>query len=97
MSMQDLRIEGAAYEPLDDKKLKSASFAAVAVGAGFIRRAIAEFIRYRAFRAAEAKLSGLDDRMLRDIGLHRTEIKSALLNDRQERLNGARYFEPPIV
>ena len=97
MSTQNIQIQGAAYDPLTNEKLKSASVAAVAASKGVIRRAIAEFIRYRAFRAAEARLNTLDDRMLKDIGLDRSEIRSALLNIRHERLNGARYFEPPIV
>lgn len=97
MSTQNIQVERAAYNALTKEKLKSASTSAVAAGAGFIRRAIAEFIRYRAFKAAEAKLYDLDSRMLKDIGLDRSEIRSALLNARQERINGARYFEPPIV
>jgi uncharacterized protein YjiS (DUF1127 family) len=97
MSTQNIQIEGAAYDALTNEKLKSASTAAVAAGKGLIWRAIAGIIRHRALKAAEAKLHGLDDRMLKDIGLDRSEIKSALLNARQERLNGARYFEPPIV
>jgi len=97
MSTRNMQIAGAAYDTLTKEKLKSASTSAVAAGAGFVRRAIAEFIRYRAFKAAEAKLYDLDSRMLKDIGLDRSEIRSALLNARQERINGARYFEPPIV
>ncbi len=97
MSTQNIQIQGAAYDAVTNEKLKSASSAAVAAGKGIIWRAIAEFIRYRAFRAAEAKLYGLDDRMLKDIGLDRSEIRSALINAREERINGARYFEPPLV
>ena len=96
MSTQNIPVEGAAFDAIDNDKLKSASVAAVAASTGFIRGAIAAFIRYRALRAAEAKLLALDDRMLRDIGLHRTEVRSALHNARQERLNGARYGEPPL-
>ncbi|MGE0767569.1 MAG: DUF1127 domain-containing protein [Hyphomicrobiaceae bacterium] len=36
--------------------------------------------RFRAFKAARAELMALDDRMLRDIGLDRSEITSALLD-----------------
>lgn len=97
MSTQNLQIEGAAYDALTKEKLKSASTNTVAAGAGFVRRAITGFIRYRAFKAAEAKLYDLDSRMLKDIGLDRSEIRSALLNARHERINGSRYFEPPIV
>jgi uncharacterized protein YjiS (DUF1127 family) len=97
MSTQNIRIGVTDYDGVTKEKLKSASTNAVAAGAGFIRHAITEFIRYRAFKAAEAKLNELDNRMLKDIGLDRSEIRSALLNARLERLNGARYFEPPIV
>ena len=77
MSTQDMRIEGTAYDALT--KLNSASAAAFAAGQCVIRRALAEFICYRAFRVAEAQLMALDDRMLEDIGLDRGEIRSALL------------------
>lgn len=97
MSTQNIQIQGVAYDALTNEKLKSASTAAVAASKGAIWTAVAEFIRYRAFRAAEKKRHSLDDRMLKDIGLGRSEIRSALLNAGQERLNGARYFEPPIV
>jgi uncharacterized protein YjiS (DUF1127 family) len=97
MSTQNIQIEVTAYDAVTKEKLKSASTSAVAVGAGFIRRAVAEFIRYRALKVAEAKLYDLDSRMLKDIGLDRSEIRSALLNARHERINGSRYFEPPIV
>jgi uncharacterized protein YjiS (DUF1127 family) len=41
--------------------------------------------RYRAFKAARAELMVLDDRMLRDIGINRSEITSVLLDARGER------------
>jgi uncharacterized protein YjiS (DUF1127 family) len=97
MSTQNIQIERRAFEALTNEELKSASTAAVKAGKGVIWRMIAKFIRYRAFRAAEARLNDLDNRMLKDIGLHRSEIRSALLNAHQERVNGSRYFEPPIV
>jgi uncharacterized protein YjiS (DUF1127 family) len=97
MSTQNIHIQAAPFEGIANENLKSASTAAVAASKGFIWRVIAEFIRYRAFRAAEKKLHALDDRMLKDIGLDRSEIRSALVNAREERINGARYFEPPLV
>lgn len=45
---------------------------------------VAECIRRRAIRRAEAQLRGLDDRMLRDIGLTRSEIHVAVRSTEQE-------------
>jgi uncharacterized protein YjiS (DUF1127 family) len=97
MSTQNIHIQAAPFEGIANEKLKSASTAAVAASKGFLWGLIAEFIRYRAFKVAEARLNDLDDRMLKDIGLNRSEIQSALMNSGHERINGARYFEPPIV
>jgi len=58
------------------------------------RQWLAEYVRHRAFIRAEKELMGLDDRMLRDIGLSRSEIASAVRNPEQERLNGARASAP---
>jgi hypothetical protein len=41
---------------------------------------VAQRILERAYREAEKKLMGLDDRMLRDIGLNHCEIASAVRN-----------------
>jgi uncharacterized protein YjiS (DUF1127 family) len=59
-----------------------------------VRRTLGRYIRHRAIRRAEKELMGLDDRMLRDIGLSRSEIGSAVRNPEQERLNGAM---PPLA
>jgi len=59
-----------------------------------VRRTLGRYIRNRAIRRAEKELMALDDRMLRDIGISRTEIGSAVRNPGQERLNGA---IPPLT
>jgi uncharacterized protein YjiS (DUF1127 family) len=54
----------------------------------FISRAgrmLARHLLERAYRNAEKKLMELDDRMLRDIGLSRSEIASAVRSYEQER------------
>lgn len=84
MSTHDIQIEGTVDDALT--KLNSASKAAIAAGKCLVWRAIADFICYRALQAAEAELMALDDRMLKDIGLDRSEIKSVLLNARQDLL-----------
>ena len=43
---------------------------------------------HRARRLAKAKLNALDDRMLRDIGLDRSEIRSMLTDSARERTRG---------
>jgi len=54
---------------------------------GFLERSVAEVLRYRALRVAEKELHALDDRMLKDIGIDRSEIKSALSGAAQQRSN----------
>ena len=55
-----------------------------------LRDRIASFIAYRALKAAEAELQSLDNRMLKDIGLDRSEIGSILRDRAHERENGRR-------
>ena len=53
--------------------------------AAYVRRAASDLVRYRAFRKAEKELHALDDRMLKDIGIDRSEIKSVLSSSAAQR------------
>lgn len=44
--------------------------------AGFAAQLGARFARYKLFRATLSEMSVLSDRELRDLGLHRSQIKS---------------------
>jgi uncharacterized protein YjiS (DUF1127 family) len=52
--------------------------------------AIANYVAHRALRRAEAQLAALDDRTLKDIGLDRSEIRSVLLDQANERRTRAK-------
>jgi uncharacterized protein YjiS (DUF1127 family) len=54
-----------------------------------LRHMLNRFLHEHALRRAEQELMKLDDRMLRDIGLSRSEVASAVRNPEQERINGA--------
>ena len=54
-----------------------------------IRHAMQSIESYRAHRASKAELMALDELTLRDIGLDRSEIESALENRGNERRNGS--------
>lgn len=95
MTSHNLHIAGSAYDAIPNDNLNSAPSAAMAKGSGLLMKAIGEFLRFRAFRKAEKQLMNLDDRMLKDIGLDRTEIRSALINARHERLNGSHFPTTP--
>jgi len=53
-----------------------------------VSRWVAAYQTRRAFKKARADLMALDDRLLRDIGLDRSEIVSALINANDERRVG---------
>jgi uncharacterized protein YjiS (DUF1127 family) len=55
-----------------------------------IWKAIGAFLAYRSMKAAEAQLQSLDDRLLKVIGLNRSEIRSALIDVSGQRRNRAR-------
>lgn len=89
MNTQGIRIGGPAMA--DHPGIAApVSFAAFLADKFNPKRLLAEYVRNRALRRAENELMALDDRMLSDIGLDRTEIGSAVRNPGQERLNGAR-------
>ena len=56
-----------------------------------IDRLTSTYVAHCEFHRARSQLLALDDRMLKDIGLDRSEITSALLNERGERVNGAAH------
>jgi len=85
MSAQKCEL-GAPYG-VAESKLPSSLTGAASTVVGFAMKMIVGVIRYRTFRAAERELYALDDRMLKDIGIDRSEIKSALSNAANERRN----------
>jgi uncharacterized protein YjiS (DUF1127 family) len=62
--------------------------AAMWTAAGFAARLFAALRRQLAIRAALAELRSLDDRTLRDIGFHRSEIESIVCGDGLDRQRG---------
>jgi len=88
MNAQKLEI-GAPYGDAEGK-LPSSFAGASSTIIGFVTKAVASYIRYRTFKRAEKELHALDDRMLNDIGLDRSEITSSLINAANERRNGWR-------
>ena len=81
---------GAPYGAAEGKLSTSITGAAAAVS-GLVTKLVAGYIRYRSLRMAEKELHALDDRMLNDIGIDRSEIKSTLINAANERRNGWRF------
>ena len=92
MSTQRIHIDYVDHDTAHETS-KSSALAVLDTIALSIRQMFAKFIHERALRRAEKELMALDDRMLRDIGLTRGEIASAVRNPGEERLNGA---QPPM-
>lgn len=88
MTMSMTIIDNTEVEPLWTSALRRSSLARSLSKAA--RKAIAAFVAWRAFRRAESELMALDDHALKDIGLDRSEIGSALTDHAQERRNGVR-------
>jgi uncharacterized protein YjiS (DUF1127 family) len=88
MSAQKVEL-GAPYGGAEGK-LPSSLTGVLGAVAGFAMKVAAGYIRYRSFRIAEKELHALDDRMLSDIGISRSEITSKLINAANERRNGWR-------
>jgi uncharacterized protein YjiS (DUF1127 family) len=88
MTMSTTIIDNTGLEPLWTSVLRRSSLGWSLLAA--VQKAIAALAAYRAFRRAESELMVLDDHTLKDIGLDRSEIGSALMDHAQERRNGVR-------
>jgi len=80
------RAEAARIEVIRDafKELSSGLRAVAAVCAGMVRAGWTAYRTWRLRRIAEAELRGLDDRMLRDLGISRSEITSLVRDDNHD-------------
>lgn len=85
MNAQKYEI-GAPYGATEGKLPATLTGAASSI-ASYVTQIVVGVVRYRSFRAAEKELHGLDDRMLKDIGIDRSEIRSALSSAVQQRRN----------
>lgn len=88
--MSTHKVELGAPCGAAEGRLPTSITGAVSAVTGLAMKVIAGYIRYRSFRMAEKELHALDDRMLNDIGIDRSEITSTLINAANERRNGWR-------
>lgn len=80
MTSQKYEI-GAPYGTAEGTLTSSLTGSLLAV----VGRIATDLVRYRSFRKAEHELHALDDRMLKDIGIDRSEITSVLSSAAQQR------------
>ena len=83
MTTQKVEI-GPPYGVADEQLPATVSNAESGIFA-FLAGVASSYVRYRTFRKAEMELHALDDRMLNDIGINRSEITSSLVNAGNER------------
>jgi uncharacterized protein YjiS (DUF1127 family) len=89
MSAQQFPMSDDMSNPADSFAQKGALLSALGSIERMARAYLAGYVRQRAIRRAEAQLNGLDDRMLRDIGLSRSEIHAAVRRTEREFLLSA--------
>ncbi len=68
------RLTPAQYTLLHARAVERAK----ALRTQFLRNLLGQLFSWRRRRAAIAELNALDDQMLKDIGLHRSEIEAAV-------------------
>ena len=65
---RDFASINGLYDPLDQPEPQP----------GLIRRAVRAYVEWRTLRSAVRVLQGMDDRILADIGMSRSEIQSVV-------------------
>ena len=96
MSTQRIHIAGYVHNDNAPETSRPRTLPVLDTIASPARQMLARLLRQRALNRAEKELMDLDDRMLRDIGLSRSEIGSAVRNPAGERINGSHPPEPAV-